>query len=118
MEDLAHFVDRLCSDIETKTGCSVQKKQIKEGYHLSCDGVFAWARQVIQGQVVPDRCFPIQASKRKAIEAGVERLADRIDDNGWWDEPAVYWDVIEDDPISYNRAVEALGEICKSRPRI
>ena len=115
MEELEHFAERLRADVETTCGCQVYKKLLTDGYHLRSHSVFAWVRRVIHGRVVPDRCFPIQAEEKYAIKAGVADFADRRDDTGWWNEPAVYWDVLESDPQSYNSAVKALSKICQVR---
>lgn len=116
MEDLEHFVERLRADVEVRCGCLVHKKLLKGGgYHLYSHSVFAWVRRVIHGRVLPDRCFPIQAEEKYAIKAGVADVADRRDDTGWWDKPAVYWDVLDSEPQSYNDAVKALSKICRVR---
>ena len=113
MQDLDNFVEKLRADVEARCGYSVHKKLLTYGYHLYSHGVFAWVRRVIHGRVVPDRCFPIQTKEYYAIKAGVANFADRRDGTGWWNKPAVYWDVLESDPQSYDRAVEALSKICQ-----
>ena len=114
MEETEHFVERIRADIEARCHCTVQKKLLKDGgYHLRSNRVFAWIRQVIHGRVVPDRCFPIQVEEKYAIEAGVTNLADKRDDNGWYNTPACYYYVIEGNIESYNRAVRALSGICR-----
>ena len=116
MEELEDFAERLRADVEARCGCQVHKKVLSNGgYHLYNPMVFAYIRRVIYGRVAPDRCFPIQAEEKYAIKAGVADLANRHDDNGWWNEPATYWDVLESDHQSYNRAVRALSKICQVR---
>jgi len=116
MEELEHFIERISADIEARCGCQMDNRVLSNGgYHLYNPMLFAYIRRVIHGRVVPDRCFPIQTKGKYAIKAGVADLANRHDDNGWWNEPAVYWDVLESDPQSYNSAVEALSKICQVR---
>lgn len=116
MEKIDDFIERLIVDVEAKCGCQVYKKLLKGGgYHLRCNRVFAWIRQVINGRVVPDRCFPIQVEEKYAIKARVAGLADKRDDNGWYNTPACYYYVIEGNSESYNRAVGALSKICQVR---
>jgi len=114
MEDIKHFAERLRADIEIRCGNPVQKKLLKYGgYHIRSNRVFAWVRQVLHGRVVPDKSFPIQVKEDYAIKTGVANLADKRDDNGWYDMPACYYYVIENNIESYNRAVRALTSICR-----
>jgi len=116
MENLDDFIGRLMIDVETKCGCQVYKKLLKDGgYHLRRHedprgGLFAgiWWR-------IRTRRFMIQVSEKNTIKAGVADLADKGDNNGWFTEPARYWYVYEGNSESYNRAVEALSKICQVR---
>ena len=122
MEELDDFVERLMADVEVRCGCRVYKKFFEKSkqYHLRKHeslrgGVFAYIRRVIDGRVVPNRCFPIEVKEKYTIKAGVAHLANRRNDNGCHNEPARYWWVLEGDHQSYNRAVEALSKICQVR---
>ena len=116
MEELDDFIERLMVDVEAKCGCQVYKKLLKDGgYHLRNQedlggGLFAgiWRQPT-------KRRFMIQVSEEYATKAGVANLADKRDDNGWYDTPACYYYVIEGNTESYNRAVKALSKICQVR---
>jgi len=122
MEELEHFVETLRADVEARCNCPVHrnKEVFKNGsYHLRKPqalgkGVFAYIRWIIQGRVVPDRCFEIEVKEKYAIKAGVAHF-DRRNDNGCHNEPARYWWVLEGSHQTYNRAVAALSKICQVR---
>ncbi len=113
MEGFDSFVNRISSDISNKCNCKVTQKKISDGYHLKGNRVFAWVRRVEHGRVVPNNCFPIQVKEQHAIVAKLSDFGDRRDENGFYNEPALYFNVLDGDKRSYDRALNALTQICK-----
>ena len=115
MEELEHFAERLRHDIQTRCGCIVKKRMAKDGtYYLYCPKSFAWVRRVINGQVVPNTCFPIQVREKHATKAGVAASSNRRIPNGWYNEPTLEWHVLEKDYKSYEKTLEVLSNICQT----
>lgn len=67
--------------------------------------------------VVSAEYIPVSTKEEWAVCAGVDKLADGRNANGWWGKPSVWWNLRKGNIESLEKIAGILAKVCEVRHR-